>query len=87
MAVPAKDPLKVLKVILTEEDILGLKIPRETVEQCSVVQLKRWVLCRGGKTTGNKKELVTRYDSSKIRLRVKFFLSCLLFHVFVLFNW
>ena len=36
--IPAKDPLK---VILTEEDIPGAKIPRETVEQCSVVQLKR----------------------------------------------
>lgn len=49
-----------LKVILTEEDIPGAKIPRETVEQCSVVQLKRWLLCRGAKTTGNKKALITR---------------------------
>ena len=57
MADSSKTPAKgLLKVILSEEDI-----PRETVEQCSVVQLKRWLLCRGAKTTGNKKALVTRY--------------------------
>ena len=62
MADSSKTPAKgALKVILSEEDIPGAKIPRETVEQCSVVQLKRWLLCRGAKTTGNKKALVTRY--------------------------
>ena len=62
MADSSKTPPKgALKVILSEEDIPGAKIPRESVEQCSVVQLKRWLLCRGAKTTGNKKALVTRY--------------------------
>ncbi|PFX12333.1 uncharacterized protein LOC111347439 [Stylophora pistillata] len=62
-----------LKVILTEEDIPGAKIPRETVEQCSVVQLKRWLLCRGAKTTGNKKALITRVqDYIKHGLDVKY---------------
>ena len=56
MADSSKTPAKGgLKVILSEEDIPGAKIPHETVEQCSVVQLKRWLLCRGAKTTGNKK--------------------------------
>ena len=60
----SKTPAKgALKVILREEDIPGAEIPRETVEQCSVVQLKRWLLCRGAKTTGNTKALVTRYVS------------------------
>lgn len=39
--IPAKDTLK---VILTEKDLPGGKFSRETVEQCSVVQLKRWCL-------------------------------------------
>ena len=62
MADSSKPPAKgALKVILSEEDIPGARIPRETVQQCSVPQLKRWLLCRGAKTTGNKKALVTRY--------------------------
>ena len=46
--------------ILTEDDIPGVKLPRDSVEKCSVVQLKRWLLCRGAKTTGIKKALVSR---------------------------
>ena len=62
MADSIKTPAKgALKAILSEKDIPGAKIPRETVEQCSIVQLKRWLLCRGAKTTGNKKALMTRY--------------------------
>jgi len=53
------DPAKE-KVILTENDIPGAKIPRESVEQCSVVQLKRWLLCRGAKTSGKKAALIAR---------------------------
>ena len=38
----SKPPVKgTLKVILGEEDIPDARIPHETVEQCSVVQLKR----------------------------------------------
>ena len=48
-------------VFLTEIDIPGAKLPRDSVEKCSVVQLKRWLLCRGAKTTGIKKALVSRF--------------------------
>jgi hypothetical protein len=37
------------KIVLTENDIPGAKIPRDSVEH-SVPQLKRWLLCRGAKT-------------------------------------
>ena len=47
--------------ILSQEDIPGANLPRETVEECSVVQLKRWLVCRGAKTTGKKGALVNRY--------------------------
>ena len=42
MADSSKPPVKgTLKVILGKEDIPGARIPDETVEECSVVQLKR----------------------------------------------
>ena len=47
-------------VILTEYDIPGAIFPKETVEACSVGQLKRWLTCRGAKTTGKKSALVNR---------------------------
>ena len=36
--------------VLVEEDVPGAALPRESVEECSVVQLKRWLTCRGAKT-------------------------------------
>ena len=45
------DP-QIEKNILTENDIPGAKIPREALDLCTVPQLKRWLLCRGAKTTG-----------------------------------
>ena len=47
-------------VILTEYDIPGAILPKETVEACSIGQLKRWLTCRGAKTTGKKSALVNR---------------------------
>ena len=35
--------------ILVEEDVAGLAMPRESVEECSVLQLKRSSTCRGAK--------------------------------------
>ena len=46
--------------ILVEEDVSGAALPRESVEECSVVQLKRWLTCRGAKTSGKKSALVSR---------------------------
>ena len=44
--------------ILSQEDIPGAKLSRETVEEFSVVQLRRWLMYRGAKTTGKKGALV-----------------------------
>ena len=49
------------KVVLCEEDIPGAKLPRENVEECTVPQLRRWLLCRGAKTSGKKADLVKRF--------------------------
>ena len=46
--------------ILTESDIPGALLPQEAPELCNVVQLKRWLTCRGASTTGRKVELVSR---------------------------
>lgn len=37
--------------ILVKEDVLGVALTRESVEQCSAVQPKRWLTCRGAKTS------------------------------------
>jgi hypothetical protein len=50
------------KTCILSEDIPGAKLPRETVEEGSVVQLKSWLVCRGAKTSGKKGPLVSRYD-------------------------
>ncbi|XP_062614630.1 uncharacterized protein LOC134276383 [Saccostrea cucullata] len=45
---------------LTEDDVPGAKLIYPEVENHSVVQLRRWLLCRGVKTSGNKCDLVQR---------------------------
>ena len=47
-------------VILTEDDIPGAKLERKLLEKYSVTQLKRWLLCRGAKTSGKKEALMAR---------------------------
>ena len=46
--------------ILTESDIPGALLLQEAPELCNVVQLTRWLTCRGASTTGRKVELVSR---------------------------
>ena len=46
--------------ILVEEGIPGAALPHESREECSVVHLKRWLTCRGAKTSGKKSVLVFR---------------------------
>ena len=42
------------------EDVPGAILTREKTEEWTVKQLQRWLLCRGVKTTGKKKQLVQR---------------------------
>ena len=51
----------VKQIVLTEEDTPGAKLPRGNAEECTVPQLRRWLLCRGAKTSGKKAELVKRF--------------------------
>ena len=51
----------VKQIVLTEEDIPGAKLPRGNAEECTVPQLRRWLLCRGVKISGKKAELVKRF--------------------------
>ena len=39
------------KCTFVEEDIPDAALPRESEEECSMVQLKRWLTCRGAKTS------------------------------------
>ena len=77
------DSLSKEKIILTEEDIPGATIARESVQQCTVVQLRRWLLCRGAKTSGKKASLITRYDDLLI-VYVLPSTSCKVFSLFTL---
>ena len=54
-------------VFLVEDNIPGAQLPRSTPEECSVTQLKSWLLCRAGFTTGSKQQLVS---SVKVRKRL-----------------
>lgn len=48
-------------VTLKEKDVPGAQLIYPEVENHSNVQLKRWLLCRGLTTTGNKSILIERY--------------------------
>ena len=37
------------KAFILSQDIPGANLPRETVKECTVVQVKRWLVCRGAK--------------------------------------
>ena len=54
------------KVVLCEEDIPRAKLPRENVEECTVPQLRRWLLCGGAKTSGKKADLVKRFAQTMV---------------------
>ena len=50
-------------VSLTEDDIPGAKLPKETPEEFNCWMLRRSLQCRGGRTTGKKAVLVQRYKA------------------------
>ena len=54
------EPISLDNIPISEEDIPGATIPRDSPEECKVKQLQRWLLCRGAKTTGKKEDLVQR---------------------------
>ena len=43
-----------------ESDIPGSSLNGKTPAELNVVQLKRWLACSGGPTTGRKPELIER---------------------------
>ena len=47
-------------LLLRESDIPGASLNGKTPAELNVVQLKRWLACRGGPTTGRKPELIER---------------------------
>lgn len=51
---------KMYAVKLTENDVPGAKFRSSDVTVHSVVELQRWLQCRGLKSTGNKLELIDR---------------------------
>ena len=49
------------KVLLTESDVPGASLNDRRPEDLTVVELKRWLACRGAHRSGTKPELVKRY--------------------------
>ena len=58
----------VYSVKLTIDDVPGAKFKYTTINEHSVIELKRWLECRGLPISGNKDELVKRYACSMFRL-------------------
>ena len=54
----ASDPVYSIK--LTIDDVPGARLKYSTITEHSVIELKRWLECRGLPMTGNKDELVKR---------------------------
>ena len=50
-----------LLINLTEDEVPGAKLALPIVEENTVLQLKRWLYCRGLHQTGVKDVLVKRY--------------------------
>lgn len=51
---------KIYAIKLNEEDVPGAKFRCSDVSEHSVMELKRWLECRGLTTSGKKPELVQR---------------------------
>jgi hypothetical protein len=51
---------RIPKKTISPDDVPGAYINIDNFESCSIVQLKRWLECRGLKTTGNKPDLLQR---------------------------
>ena len=62
------------KAFILSQDIPGANLPRETVEECTVVQVKRWLVCRGA-----KKPPVKGCSSEQVRSQNQMFSCYLLF--------
>jgi len=54
----ASEPI--FSVPLIEDDVPGAKFSAHNVSQHLVLQLKRWLDCRGLPTNGSKQQLVNR---------------------------
>ena len=48
------------KIVLTDDDVPGAKIDTNQLGSYGNVQLKRWLECRGIKSSGNRPELLQR---------------------------
>ena len=49
--------------VLTENDVPGSALNGKQPHELNILQLKRWLACRGAPITGNKLELIERYDT------------------------
>ena len=51
-----------LVLMLQEDDIPGASLNGKDPSELNVVQLKRWLACRGAPLSGKKPELIDRYN-------------------------
>ena len=48
-------------LLLNESDIAGASLGGKDPSELSIVQLKRWLVCRGAPVNGKKPELIQKY--------------------------
>ena len=70
------------KINLSSDDVPGAYINIDDFESSSIVQLKRWVECRGLKATGNKPDLLQRW----IILNEKYIVFLIFFYIIFVFK-
>ena len=56
-----------VRVFLTENDVPGAKFCYNSVEEHTIVQLRRWLECRGLQTAGTKAILIERPTGTDFR--------------------
>ena len=52
--------------LLSKEDIPGASLNGKNLGELNVLQLRRWLACRGAPTGGKKPELIERLDYSTL---------------------
>ena len=71
---------KMKDFIIDENDIPGAKLPK-LIQECTCAVLRRWLLCRGAKTSGKLADYLCpgRRPRAQVIKCVGFFFFCIMF--------
>ena len=64
------------KIKLREKDVPGSSLGDKSVEEATIIQLQRWLECRGLKTSGPKPELIKRLHTKQVNYVISSVVLC-----------